>query len=119
MDENLERIDTMLNELYEKVDSVKTGSEEFERLFNAIEKLENARSKVVETMSEAEVKEKQTKFNWYNVGISIAGAIVVPLIAIAVQRKTNIDLFEFEKSDVMTHRGFENNPLRLLANFRK
>lgn len=119
MEESLNRIDTMLDVLYSKMEDVKFGSEDFERLFGAIEKLENARAKVIESMTELEVKERQHKFNLCSLGITGVGAIVIPIIAIFVQRKTNIDLLIFERDGIIPHVGYENNPVRLINNFRR
>lgn len=114
---SIERIDRMLDTLYGEVKNVKTGSEEFSRLMEAIERLENAKTKYVEAMTEAATKEVQSKVDWFDRGIKIAMAIA-PFAAMGLQRKTNMDLLIFERDGVIPHAGFDNS-LRFLNIFRK
>lgn len=114
MDETLERLNSVIAALYGEIDNLKPGSEELQRLVDSIVKLEQARDERMKALAEEETKTEQTKINWINLGITAGGVILVPLIAIGVQRWTNVDLMNFERTDVMGHRGFDLNITRFL-----
>lgn len=111
-EKTLERIDDCLSRLYSMIDEVEPGSEELDRVMKAIESMEQIRNEVVKTLNDNEGKDKQTKFNWINLGITVFATIGIPLIGIGVQRKTNIELMELEQTGVMNHKGWDNNLMK-------
>ena len=114
MEEQLKQINEALEKAYEALDLLKPGSEEYSRLWDSIKGMEVVRTDLLETISDSEVKVRQNKLTVANLIITGVGMVFVPLFGIFMQRKTNVDLMEYEKDDVMTSKGYDNNPLKLL-----
>lgn len=114
MNENLEQINEAIKEQYESLKNHKPGTDEYSSIVDAIKILEQARNEMIKTDSELAVREDQDKLNKFDLVIKALGWVGVPVLVVSIQTAVNIMLFEFEKTDVMNHRGFNNNLLNFI-----
>ena len=112
MNENLEQINEAIKGLYESLNDHKPGTEEHSSIVESIKILEQARNEMIKTDSELAVKENQDKFNKIDLAIKALGWVGVPVFGLILQKLTNNSLFEFEKTDVMNHRAWDNNVMK-------
>lgn len=119
----MEELDVMLKEAladnYGKLKKLQPGTDEYKECYKAIFVLEKVLNEKQKIANDKEVEKKKARINWVYVGLAGTGMVLVPLIAIGVQRLTNLDLMVIEQTGSMSSKGWANDLLRLINPFSR
>ena len=103
----MKAVEDKITQLMKQLDDLEPGSEEYERVANAIAALVKANAD--DKKADNDGKNKNVE-KWTGIATALAavGGVIVAATKEILKRRTNKDVMRYEEDDVITSKAFDN-----------